>query len=137
MVINKMPYQVSTINDYDNVILVTYTGEMTAQDVSESVAELVEVVKSMPRPVYQIGDFRLATGTFGTVLRITHTFPSMLRIYKEEKIIGPIVVNQFDNRWLLLSLILLDKMNITRFTIFETIEAALDYILQQSNAYEV
>lgn len=132
----QMPYQVTTIADTDSVILVTYTGEMTAHDVSESIAELVDLATPMARPVYQIGDFRQATGTFASVLRITHTFPNMMRVYADEQIIGPIVVNSFNNKWLQLSLNLLNKMKIERFITFEEIDEALNFVRDKQSLIE-
>lgn len=131
-----MPYSVKLLESHDHIILVTFTGMMTGQDVSHAVRDVVKLAESMPRPVYQIGDFRAADGTFMSVLNISATFPNMWRAYAVKNITGPIAVNDLSNPFLRLSSQLARAMNLSDLITFGSIEAAIDYIQKRDSEQE-
>lgn len=124
-----MPFTVKPYEHRDNVILVTYMGVTTPEEVRESVEEVCRLAEDMPRPVYQLGDFRTSEGNFGNVLKIaTRTFSFIKKRYTERDITGPLVVNDITNPWLRLSRDLAERFGIGALMVFETIEGALTYI---------
>lgn len=125
-----MPYTIETLQD-KNIILVTFTDLMTDTEVLSSVSEVVDIAKSMPRPVYQIGDFRQAEGTFASVFKIVRTFPTMWRVYTAQNITGPIAVNDLNNPWLKMSSDLGQKLKLSKMLAFATVEDALAHIAEQ------
>lgn len=125
-----MPYAIDTHETHDNIIVVTYTGLVTPDEVNASVDRVLELAAEMPRPLYQIGDFRQADGNFANVLQIAmKTFARIQKLYNEHDITGPIVVNQITNPWLRLSRDLAQRFNLGSLMTFESIEAAVEYIL--------
>lgn len=129
-----MPYSIQVLADED-VILVTFTGFMTRADVMSSVNEVVKLADSMPCPVYQIGDFRQAEGTFASVFEIIRTFPMVWRMYSYNQITGPIAVNNLNNPWLKLSYNLALKINLKEMLTFATLDEAYDYVKAQKESY--
>ena len=125
-----MPYSIEKLSD-KNVILVTFTGLITRVDVIASMKEVVVMADSLPRPIYQIGDFRQAEGTFSSVFEIVRTFPMMWRLYANNNITGPIAVNDLNNPWLKMSHTLALKIRLKEMLMFPTIEDALHYIQNQ------
>jgi hypothetical protein len=121
-------YRVESIPDHPRCFLITYQSGINGDDVLASMQEMVALAEGLPRPIYQIGDWRAVEGSFAMVVNITRKFPAMRQLNESAGVVGPLIINQITNPWLRLSRDFASKLPLGDLAVFESLEDALAYI---------